>query len=128
MRLDEYLDYEVDEAAERRRLAAEKDYGILDHLETFQDRYDEVVDGDALVGSVSPSIFVGRSNYPNVSTGILSPVGREERAARFETSGEWYAGPACSTRRRAPISATLPSGATRAFTTPGTGSSAPSVK
>ncbi|MEF8858447.1 MAG: DNA repair protein NreA [Halolamina sp.] len=90
MRLDEYLEYEVDEAAERRRLAEEKNYEILDQLEEFESRFDEHVSGDSLVGSVSPSIFVGRSSYPNVSTGILSPVGHEEEAGRFETSGEWY--------------------------------------
>jgi hypothetical protein len=90
MRLDEYLEYEADEAAERRRLAEEKNYEILDHLEAFESRFDEHVSGDSLVGSVSPSIFVGRSSYPNVSTGILSPVGHEEEAGRFETSGQWY--------------------------------------
>jgi hypothetical protein len=90
MRLDEYLDYEVDEAAERRRLAEEKNYQILDHLESFEHNFDAAVTGDSLVGSVSPSIFVGRSNYPNVSTGILSPVGHEEDAASFETSAGWY--------------------------------------
>jgi len=71
MRLDEYLEYEVDEAAERRRLAEEKNYEILDHLEQFESRFDAQVSGDSLVGSVSPSIFVGRTNYPSVSTGIL---------------------------------------------------------
>jgi hypothetical protein len=90
MRLDEYVDLERDEAAERRRLAEQKDYGILEHLETFQDRFEERLAGDSLVGSVSPSVFVGRSNYPTVSTGILSPVGREEAAADFETSARWY--------------------------------------
>jgi len=90
MRLDEYLEYEADEAAERRRLAEEKNYEILDHLEAFESRFEAQVSDDALVGSVSPSIFVGRSSYPNVSTGILSPVGHEEEAGRFETSGEWY--------------------------------------
>ncbi|MFW5938833.1 MAG: DNA repair protein NreA [Halolamina sp.] len=90
MRLDEYLEYEADEAAERRRLAEEKNYEILDHLEGFENRFEEHVSDDALVGSVSPSIFVGRSSYPNVSTGILSPVGHEDEAGRFETSGEWY--------------------------------------
>ncbi|WP_435117298.1 DNA repair protein NreA [Halolamina sp. C58] len=90
MRLDEYLEYEADEAAERRRLAEEKNYEILDHLEQFESRFEEHVTDDALVGSVSPSIFVGRSDYPKVSTGILSPVGHEEDAGRFETSGEWY--------------------------------------
>jgi hypothetical protein len=90
MRLDEYLDIEESERAERRRLVEEKSYAILDHLETFQDRFDEVVQGDSLYGGVSPSIFVGRANYPRVSTGILSPVGHDEDAAAFETSGRWY--------------------------------------
>ncbi|GAB7094453.1 DNA repair protein NreA [Halolamina litorea] len=90
MRLDEYLEYEADEAAERRRLAEEKSYEILDHLESFENRFEEHVSGDSLVGSVSPSIFVGRSDYPKVSTGILSPVGHEDDAGRFETSGQWY--------------------------------------
>ncbi|MGZ0748662.1 DNA repair protein NreA [Haloparvum sp. AD34] len=90
MRLDEYIDFEANERAEKRRLAQEKDYEILDHLESFERRFEEHVTDDALVGSVSPSIFVGRSNYPNVSTGILSPVGHENSAEQFETSGAWY--------------------------------------
>ena len=90
MRLDEYLEFEANERAERRRLAREKDYGILDHLDSFEQRFEAEVSDDAVVGSVSPSIFVGRSNYPHVSTGLLSPVGREERAATFETSAAWY--------------------------------------
>ena len=92
MRLDDYLELETNERAERRRLVQEKSYAILDHLETFQDRFDEVVQGDSIYGGVSPSIFVGRANYPRVSTGILSPVGvgQEEDAAAFETSAEWY--------------------------------------
>ena len=90
MRLDEYIDLQADERAERRRLAQEKSYAIVDHLERCQHRFDDVVQGDSLFGSVSPSIFVGRSDYPNVSTGILSPVGREEEAERFETSAAWY--------------------------------------
>jgi hypothetical protein len=90
MRLDDYMEVERDERAERRRLAQEKSYEILDHLESFQHRFDEAVSDDALVGSVSPSVFVGRTNYPKVSTGLLSPVGQEDRAADFETSGAWY--------------------------------------
>jgi hypothetical protein len=90
MRLDEFVEFEDDERAERRRLAQEKSYEILDHLETFQHRFDDVVSDDAIVGSVSPSIFVGSSNYPDVSAGILAPVGRETDAARFETSAAWY--------------------------------------
>ena len=90
MDLSEYVDLERGEAATRRRLAREKSYEIVDYLEDFQHRFDDAVDGDSLFGSVSPSIFVGHGGYPNVSTGILSPVGREERAASFETSGAWY--------------------------------------
>ncbi|SFR37577.1 DNA repair protein NreA [Halogeometricum limi] len=91
MRLDEYMDLAAEsERAKRRRLAQEKSYDILDHLAEFQHRFEETVQGDSLFGSVSPSIFVGRSNYPKVSTGILSPVGHEDDAARFETSAGWY--------------------------------------
>ncbi|MDS0297981.1 Nre family DNA repair protein [Halogeometricum sp. S1BR25-6] len=91
MRLDEYMDLAAEsERAKRRRLAQEKSYDILDHLEDFQHRFEETVQGDSLFGSVSPSIFVGASNYPNVSTGILSPVGREDDAAKYETSAGWY--------------------------------------
>ncbi len=92
MRLDAYIeDLEPDEEAQRRRLAQKKSYGILDHLDAVEDRFSEALSGDSLVGSTSPEIFVGRSNYPEVSTGILSPVGEEDRAAEFETSGAWYA-------------------------------------
>ncbi|WP_152040579.1 DNA repair protein NreA [Salinigranum salinum] len=92
MRLDDYLDIEANERAERRRLAEQKSYAILDHLQTFQERFDEVVQGDSIYGGVSPSIFVGRANYPRVSTGILSPVGvgDDADAATFETSAAWY--------------------------------------
>jgi hypothetical protein len=90
MRLDEYVELEADAEAERRRLAREKDYAVLDHLSAFESRFEEALQGDALFGSVSPSVFVGRSDYPNVSTGILAPVGHEDDAAAFETSAAWY--------------------------------------
>ena len=91
MRLDEYIeDVEPDDQTRKRRLAEEKSYEILDYVEQVEDRFSEVAQGDSLVGSTSPSVFVGRSNYPNVSTGILSPVGAEERADEFVTSSEWY--------------------------------------
>jgi len=90
MRLDEFIDIEADDRAERRRLAKEKSYEILDHVESVADRIERTVSGDSIVGSVSPSIFVGRANYPEVSTGILSPVGNEDDAARFAASGAWY--------------------------------------
>ncbi|MCL9818530.1 DNA repair protein NreA [Natronocalculus amylovorans] len=90
MRLDDYIELEANDRAERRRLAQEKSYEIMDHLSSFQDRFEGTVQNGDLFGSVSPSIFVGRSNYPNVSTGILSPVGHEETAAQFETNAGWY--------------------------------------
>ena len=91
MRLDEYIEgMEPDDAADRRRLAREKSYEVLDYLEDVEARFSSIATGDALVGSTAPSIFVGRANYPTVSTGILSPVGEEERAADFATSGDWY--------------------------------------
>ena len=91
MRLDEYFEeIERDEAAERRELVKEKSYAITDYLEDVEHEFDRRVTDDALLGSTSPTIFVGRSSYPNVSTGVLSPVGNEKRAADFETGGHWY--------------------------------------
>jgi len=92
MRLGDYIEgMEPDEEAERRRLAEEKSYEILDHLDVVEDRVASAVSDDAVVGSTSPSIFVGRAAYPEVSTGILAPVGAEDRADEFATSGAWYA-------------------------------------
>ena len=89
MRLSEFIEYEAGERAERRRLASEKSYEILDRLDGVDDQFAGVAESREF-GSVSPSIFVGRSGYPEVSTGLLSPVGNEADAARFATSGEWY--------------------------------------
>jgi hypothetical protein len=92
MRLDDYLEgFEQDDQADLRKLAEEKSYAITDHLESVKTRFDETLSDDTLVGSTSPSIFVGRSNYPRVSTGLLSPVGDEGNAAEYVTSGDWYA-------------------------------------
>ncbi|MGM0371450.1 MAG: DNA repair protein NreA [Halobacteriota archaeon] len=91
MRLDEYIEgFQPDESARRRRLAEEKSYEIIDYVEDLQTGLQSSLQGDSLVGSTSPSVFVGRSSYPNVSTGILAPVGQEDTAAEFATSGEWY--------------------------------------
>ncbi|RQH03041.1 DNA repair protein NreA [Natrarchaeobius oligotrophus] len=91
MRLDEYIEeLEPDEEAERRRLAKEKSYAITDHIEEFERRFDDALSGDTLVGSTSPSIFVGRSNYPDIPIGVLSPVGDEDAAAEYVTDGDWY--------------------------------------
>jgi hypothetical protein len=91
MRLDEYFEeIERDKQAERRQLVKEKSYAITDYLEDVEHEFNQRVTDDALLGSTSPTIFVGRSSYPHVSTGVLSPVGHEERAAEFETGGHWY--------------------------------------
>ncbi len=91
MRLDEFIeDFERDEAAKRRQLAREKSYEITDHFDDVEQQFERVVQGDSLFGSTAPEIFVGRSNYPNVSTGVLSPMDRDADAAAFATSGEWY--------------------------------------
>ena len=91
MQLDEFIEgFERDEDAERRRLAREKSYEITDHLEDIERQFEQVVQGDSLYGSSAPEIFVGRSNYPDVSTGLLSPMDREADASSFATSGEWY--------------------------------------
>jgi len=92
MRLDDYIEgLEPDEAYRRRRLAEEKSYEIMDYLDDVEHRFKAAVSGSDLVGSTAPSIFVGRTNYPDVSTGILSPIGAEDQAADFKTSGDWYA-------------------------------------
>ncbi len=91
MRLDEYIEgFERDQRAERRRLAREKSYEITDYLDEVEDRFSEVVSGDSMVGSTAPSIFVGNANYPQVPTGVLSPVGDEDHASEYVTDGEWY--------------------------------------
>ncbi|MFB6106152.1 MAG: DNA repair protein NreA [Halobacteriaceae archaeon] len=92
MRLDDYIEgLRPDEAVERRRLAEEKSYAVLDYLDDVEARFESVTSGDTMFGSVAPSVFVGRSSYPNVSAGILAPVGAETDAETFATSGEWYA-------------------------------------
>ena len=91
MRLEEFIDgFERDESDRRRQLAREKSYAITDHLEAAERQFEQVVQGDSLFGSTAPEIFVGRSNYPEVSTGLLSPMDRAADAAEFATSGEWY--------------------------------------
>ncbi|MFP4590973.1 MAG: hypothetical protein ACLFMX_07040 [Halobacteriales archaeon] len=91
MRLDEILDdFERDEAADRRRLARERSYGITRYLEDVEARFETVVGDDTAFGSTAPEIFVGRFGYPEVSAGVLSPVGREDEAERFRTDARWY--------------------------------------
>ncbi len=91
MRLDEYIEeLEPDEEARRRQLAKEKSYAITDHLEDFERNFEQRLSGDTLVGSTAPSIFVGRSNYPDIPVGVLSPVGGEDEAEEYVTDGNWY--------------------------------------
>jgi len=91
MDLEEFVEgFERDEAAERRRLAREKSYEITDYLEDVEREFEQAVQGDALFGSTSPEIFVGRQNYPRVSTGLLSPVAGDGDPADYATSARWY--------------------------------------
>ena len=92
MRLDEFIeDFERDEAADLRHLAEEKSYRVTEYLDDVEQQLDERVQGDALFGSTAPEIFVGRSNYPQVSTGLLSPVGGPDTdPTDFVTTGDWY--------------------------------------
>ncbi|WP_299266330.1 DNA repair protein NreA [Halorientalis sp.] len=92
MRLDEFIEgFQRDETADLRRLAEEKSYAITEYLDDVERQLEESLQGGALFGSTAPSIFVGRSNYPDVSTGLLSPVvGSEIDPSDYVTSGEWY--------------------------------------
>lgn len=93
MDLSDFIDDFDDEseAAERRRLAQEKSYEIIEHLDNLEDRVEQMQKRGAKVGSRAPSIFVGQGSYPNVTTGILSPVGGEEEPAEYVTDSSWYA-------------------------------------
>jgi len=91
MRLDEYVDgLDRDESIELRRLAEEKSYAVTEYIDDARTRFDETLSDETMVGSTAPSVFVGRSSYPNVSTGLLAPVGDENDAADYVTTGEWY--------------------------------------
>jgi hypothetical protein len=93
MRIEDFVEgFERDEDAERRRLAREKSYEITDYLDDVERQFEQVVQGDSLFGSTAPEIFVGRSNYPNISTGLLSPVADDagQDAADFATNADWY--------------------------------------
>ncbi len=91
MRLDEYIEgLKPDEEVRRRQLAEEKSYEILDYVEDLQQTFESNLQGESLVGSTAPSVFVGRSSYPDVNAGILAPVGQEDTAEEFATSGRWY--------------------------------------
>jgi len=90
MQLDDFIeDFQRDEAAEKRRLAEEKSYEITNYLDEVEQQFEQAVSGDSMFGATAPEIFVGRSSYPNVSTGVLSPV-TDGDAADFATSGQWY--------------------------------------
>jgi len=41
-------------------------------------------------GSSPPDIFVGKYNYPNVFSGILSPVGHDDNAKGMSDPEEWF--------------------------------------
>lgn len=90
MRLDEFIDeFEVDIAAKKRQLAKEQSYEILDYVDQIDARIDPVRDSTH-VGRASPEIFVGRTGYPSVSTGILTPTDPDADPTTHTTSSEWY--------------------------------------
>jgi hypothetical protein len=91
VQLDDYIEgLEPEQARERRRLAEEKSYEILDYLDGAAGALESASQGDSLFGSTAPSVFVGHGNYPNVSAGILSPMESTADAERYATSSEWY--------------------------------------
>ncbi|GGL32179.1 hypothetical protein EFA46_006180 [Halarchaeum sp. CBA1220] len=91
MRLDDYVEgLKPDEEYERRKLAEEKSYAITDYLDDARASFEAVQQGDSIYGATAPSVFVGRSSYPNVSAGILSPVESKDDAEAYATSGAWY--------------------------------------
>jgi len=88
VRLDDYIEgMERDAAAERRHLAEEKSYEILDYLDDVSASFDS--EGGSF-GSEAPSVFVSHTGYPEVSTGILSPMDSEGDPESFATSSAWY--------------------------------------
>jgi hypothetical protein len=91
MRLDEFIEgLDRDEAALKRQLVEEKSYEVTEYLADAERSFAEAVDGDSIFGSTAPSVFVGRSNYPRVSAGVLAPVADAEHAADYETGPHWY--------------------------------------
>ncbi len=91
MDLGDYVrELEPTEERRKRELARKKSYEILDHMEDVENEFSEVVQGDSLYGSTAPSVFVGRSNYPRVNTGVLQPVASEADASDHATSSDWY--------------------------------------
>ncbi|MES3517629.1 MAG: DNA repair protein NreA [Natronomonas sp.] len=92
MNLEEYLDRtEPAESVELRRLAEQKSYAVTEYIEEAKSGFETALSDETLVGSTAPSVFVGRSSYPQVSAGVLAPVGNEAAADSFTISGEWYA-------------------------------------
>ncbi|MFP4633005.1 MAG: hypothetical protein ACLFMT_06195, partial [Halobacteriales archaeon] len=91
MNLEEYVrELEPSEERRKRELARKKSYEIVDHLEEVEDRFTEVVQGDSLYGQAAPSVFVGRTGYPRVNTGVLQPVASQVDPADHATSSDWY--------------------------------------
>jgi hypothetical protein len=91
MRLDEYVDdLDREESVELRKLAEEKSYAVTEYIDDARTHFDETLRDATMVGSTAPSVFVGRSSYPRVSAGLLAPVGDEDDAEQYVTTGEWY--------------------------------------
>jgi len=41
-------------------------------------------------GSSPPEIFVGEFNYPNIYTGILSPIEHDESSFKLSSPEDWF--------------------------------------
>lgn len=91
MRLTEYIDglEEDDEEQKRQKLAEEKSYEIMEYVDRYKEKRENIKRG-AIVKQSSPSIFVGRSQYPNVTTGILSPLDDTRNPLEFSVDEKWY--------------------------------------
>lgn len=91
MGLDEFFEgFEEEESSRRRRLAADRSYEITEYLPDIETRLDTALQGETLVGSTAPSIFIGHDEYPTVSAGVLSPVGGSWSATEYLPGTEWY--------------------------------------
>ena len=83
-------DIEKKDFQKRRELAKEKSYEVLQTIDIneYGEKLGEVRRNNGFVGE-SPSVFVSRSNYPNVQSGILSPL-TDKNPQELVTNQNWY--------------------------------------
>jgi hypothetical protein len=91
MDLSDFVDsIETEDFQKRRKLAKEKSYEVLQNIDIneYGKKLGEVRQNNKFVGD-SPSVFVSRSNYPNVQSGILSPL-TNKNPTELVTNPNWY--------------------------------------